>query len=77
MFVLDLSHLGVISVSGPTKVGDDEFWTVDASDGTTTWTLAETPTHSEAVSLQRKVFNSLATGEKALNLNAGRKTSQE
>lgn len=73
MFILDLDHLGAISITGPITEGDDQVWAIEATDGTTNWVLAEAPSLVEATSLQRRIFNSLATGEKAINLNSGRK----
>ena len=72
MFLVDLTHLGIISVTGPHTESGDPFWSIEASDGTTTWILAEAPNHVEAVSLQRRIFNSLATGERAINMNSVR-----
>jgi len=77
MFVVDLSHLGVISVTGPHTDSVDPYWNIEATNGTVTWVLAEAPSHVEAVSIQRRLFISLSTGEKAVNMNANRRQMQE
>lgn len=73
MFVLDLTHLGVISVIDPTPDSSESVWRIEATNGTSTWVLAEASSHADAVAIQRRIFNSLATGEKAINLNATRR----
>ena len=77
MFVVDLSHLGVISVTGPHMESGEPIWNIEASDGAVSWVLAEAPSHVEAVSIQRRLFISLSTGEKAVNMNANRRHTPE
>ncbi len=76
MFILDLTHLGVISVVEQDTAGE-HTWAVEASNGTSHWILSELPTLNEATSLQRQIFIALATGQAAMNLNANRKSSVE
>lgn len=77
MFLLDLTHLGVISINGPFEVDGEHMWTIEASDGTTTWILAEANNLTDAAAIQRKIFNCLAIGEKALNLNSMKRHPSE
>jgi hypothetical protein len=77
MFVVDLTHLGVISVTGPHTESGETFWNIEATNGAVTWILAEAPSHVEAISIQRRLFISLSTGERAVNMNANRRQTQE
>jgi hypothetical protein len=77
MFVVDLTHLGVISVTGPHSDSGEQYWNIEASNGSVSWVLAEAPSHVEAVSIQRRLFISLSTGEHAVNMNANRRQSHE
>ncbi len=76
-FLVNLEHLGVISLTGPESVDGENIWSIVASDKTTSWTLAWSPSHPDAQAIHRRVFNALATGEKAINMNSGRKTGNE
>ncbi len=78
MFVVDLTHLGVISVTGPHNDSGEPLWNIEATDGTVTWVLAEAPSHVEAISIQRRfICISLSTGERAVNMNANRRQTPE
>ena len=76
-FIVNLDQLAVISLTGPETIDGEQVWSIVASDKTTSWTLAYSSNQQEAHAIQRRVFNSLATGEKALNLNAGRKAGSD
>jgi hypothetical protein len=76
-FLVDLTHLGIISVTGPHTDSEGQLWYIEASDASTSWILAEAPTYGDAVSIQRRIFNSLATGERAINLTTSRRPGLE
>jgi len=76
-FLVNLEQLGVISLTGPELVEGENVWSIVASDKTTSWTLAWSTSHPDALAIHRRVYNSLATGEKAINMNSGRKAGNE
>ena len=75
--LLDLSKVETVAIVGPEVLGETKSWRVVASRETNTWTLAETTTLDEAIVIHRRVYHSLASGEKALNLHTHRRNADE